>query len=158
MDKPKKKRRPHQKYNPLWHPQLAFWMSRNGLTDQEMAGELHIVKSTLNKWKLDHPEFREALKNGKKEPDDLVEICLFQRATGYSYPEDKILQHNGQPIVVPTIKHVPPDVTAQIWWLKNRRPDKWRDKHEVSLDVPRTFADWLKSEITNDDGDQEVSE
>jgi hypothetical protein len=121
------------KYNPLWHPQLTYWIAKDGATDKEIAKALDIGYKTLNVWKKKHPEFDLAIKRGKTAPDDLVEQCLFQRATGYSYPEDKIMQHEGIPVIVPTIKHLAPDVTAQIFWLKNRRPDKWRDKKQLDF-------------------------
>jgi len=121
------------KYDPTRHPDLVFLLARDGLTDVQIAGKLKIAKSTLNEWKKRHPEFNEYLRIGKKEPDDLVERCLFQRATGYNYPEDKIMQYEGRPVVVPTIKHVPPDITAMIFWLKNRRPERWRDKRDLEI-------------------------
>lgn len=121
------------KYNSEWHPELAFLLARDGLTDAQIADRLGIAKSTLEDWKKRHPGFKEHIKTGKKEPDDLVEHCLFQRATGYQYPEDRIMQYEGKPVIVPTIKHVPPDVTAMIFWLKNRRPKQWRDKHDIDV-------------------------
>jgi len=121
------------KYNPMWHPQLVFWMARDGLTDVQIAERLHIGKATFNRWKHNYPEFFEAIKQGKQKPDDLVEQCLYKRATGYNYPEDKIMQYEGKPVIVPTKKHIPPDITAMIFWLKNRRPEKWRDKHDLEV-------------------------
>ena len=121
------------KYNPLWHPQLVFWMARDGLTDKEIAKRLGVCKRTVDTWKNLYPEFKAAIKEGKKQPDDLVEAKLFQRATGYSYPEDKIMQYEGEPVIVQTIRHIPPDVVAQIFWLKNRRPDQWRDRHQIDF-------------------------
>jgi len=61
---------------------------------------------------------------------------LFQRACGYSHPEDKIFQHEGNPVVVPTTKHYPPDATSAIFWLKNRDPANWRDKVEHEVELP----------------------
>ena len=58
------------------------------------------------------------------------------RAVGYSYHSEKFLQYEGQMIRAPIVEHVPPDVNACRLWLMNRRPDKWRDKPEVSLIAP----------------------
>ncbi len=55
---------------------------------------------------------------------------MYERATGYSHAEDKIFNDGGEPLIVPTTKHYPPDATSAIFWLKNRQPAKWRDKTE----------------------------
>jgi len=76
-------------------------------------------------------EFCNALKAGKSSADDRVERSLYERANGYTHVEDKIFMHEGQPVIVPTKKHYPPDTTAGIFWLKNRRAEDWREKQEV---------------------------
>jgi hypothetical protein len=121
------------KYNPEFHPKLAYNLALRGLTDVQMAEELDIVESTFHLWKKEHPEFSESLKRGKEEPDQKVEDSLFQRATGYSHDAVKILMPAGapEPIYAPYVEHYAPDTTAAIFWLKNRRPDRWRDKQEV---------------------------
>jgi len=105
-------------------------VAEKGWTDLEMAAFFGVVESTWYKWKIDHPEFSEALKLWKNEADEIVERCLFERATGYQHSEDKIFNADGVPLVVPTVKHYAPDVTAAIFWLKNRNPKEWRDKRE----------------------------
>jgi hypothetical protein len=55
---------------------------------------------------------------------------------GYSAPEDKIFNNDGKPLIVPTVKNYPPDTTAVIFWLKNRRPDEWRDKIDHGISAP----------------------
>jgi hypothetical protein len=101
-----------------------------GAKDGELAAFFGVSEQTLNAWKKVHPEFLESIKEGKEEADGRVAQSLYHRATGYSHPEDKIFNHNGEPLVVPTIKHYPPDPTAAIFWLKNRQKDKWRDRQE----------------------------
>ena len=81
---------------------LEGW-ARDGLTDEQIAQNIGISASTLYEWKRRYPEMSEALKRGKEIVDILVENALFKKAL------------SG-------------DVTAQIFWLKNRRPKKWRDK------------------------------
>lgn len=102
-----------------------------GLTDKQMAYAIGISEDTFYEYKK-KPEFSEPLKKGKAISDEKVERSLFERATGYSHPEDKMFCYEGQVIVEPTIKHYPPDTTAAIFWLKNRKPNEWRDKQEVN--------------------------
>ena len=102
-----------------------------GATDQELAQFFEVGLTTIERWIAKHQEFRGALKAGKEKADDRVERSLYQRAIGYSHPEDKIFNDGGEPLIVPTVKHYPPDTTAAIFWLKNRRKEDWRDKQEV---------------------------
>jgi hypothetical protein len=104
-----------------------------GATDKQLADFFEVAESTINKWKLDHPEFSESIKAGKQIADAEVAESLFNRAKGYSHPEDKIFNANGEPMVVPTTKHYPPDATSAIFWLKNRCKDEWRDKQDHEL-------------------------
>ena len=106
-------------------------LCRLGLIDKEIASFFEVDERTIARWKKRHPEFCQALKRGKVLPDAEVADRLYQRACGFAHPEDRILQHLGVPVVVPTVKHYPPDTLACIFWLKNRRPDLWRDKASV---------------------------
>lgn len=105
-------------------------LALRGFTDAEMAKILDITEQTFNNWKKAHPNFFESLKDWKLRADEKVERSLYERACGYSHPEDKIFNDGGKPLVVPTVKHYPPDSTSMIFWLKNRIPDRWRDKVE----------------------------
>lgn len=106
-----------------------------GWTDLQMAEFFCVDESTWTRWKEKHENFRTALKDWKIEADANVERCLYERATGYSHPEDKIFKPAGEdPTIVPTIKHYPPDTVAGIFWLKNRQPDKWREKQELAIE------------------------
>lgn len=104
-----------------------------GATDIEIADFFKVDVRTLYRWKASNPEFCQALKSGKAEADDRVERSLYARATGYSFDAVKIMQYEGAPVVVPYREHAPPDTTAAIFWLKNRRPDQWRDKSTQEL-------------------------
>jgi hypothetical protein len=98
----------------------------------EIADFLAINVATLYRWKNDHPEFCEALKEAKTEADARVEASLYHRALGYSYDSEEVrVLKDGQIIRVPIREHVPPDTTACIFWLKNRRPERWRDRQDV---------------------------
>lgn len=117
------------KFDPLKCEQ-ATKLARLGATDKEVADFFEVTESTFYLWKEKHPEFSEALKAGKEISDSEVAQSLFHRAKGYSHAEDKIFLHEGQPVVVSTTKHYPPDSTACIFWLKNRRRETWRDKQD----------------------------
>jgi hypothetical protein len=91
----------------------------------------------LNLWKHGHPEFPEPLKVGKASADNRVDQSLYWRAGGYSYDAEKIFQYEGKAVRVPYVKHDPPDATACIFWLKNRRRDEWRDRVDATAKVVR---------------------
>jgi hypothetical protein len=94
---------------------------------------------------------------GKAEADNRVERSLYERANGYSYDAEKIFcDKNGKVTRVPYREHVPPDVTAGIFWLKNRDPAHWRDAWQVAhtlgkyiiSDRPMTAEEWIKERAT----------
>jgi hypothetical protein len=76
---------------------------------------------------------------GKHEADERVTRSLFQRAVGYTASRDAHRVHQGKAIATELIKHYPPDTTACIFWLKNRRPEEWREKfeHDHGLNLSR---------------------
>ena len=103
--------------------------ARDGLTDEQIAKNIGISRSTLNVWKDRYSDISDALKRGKDVIDRQVENALLRRALGYVYEEVKE-KFEGNIMTERTVtkKEVIPDTTAQIFWLKNRKPDKWRDK------------------------------
>ena len=111
-------------------PEQARKLCLLGATDKDLARFFGVTESTLNEWKKVHPEFSESLKAGKELADAVVAESLFNRAKGYSHEAVKILVVGGQVERVPYTEHYPPDATSMIFWLKNRRPDLWRDKPE----------------------------
>lgn len=98
-----------------------------------MADFFGVSESTINNWKQEHPEFLESLKRGKLEADATVADSLFRRANGWEHDAVKIVADakTGDSLLVPYVEHYPGDTTAQIFWLKNRRPDLWRDKQNI---------------------------
>lgn len=121
------------KYKTVVEPNLflvKMW-SRDGLTDQQIANNLGISESTLYEYKNKYPEFSETLKKSKEAADYEVENALYKRATGYTVTETVEEQRDEKTLTKKTIsKEIPGDVTAQIYWLKNRCPQKWRDRNE----------------------------
>lgn len=128
---PKKRGNP-SKYNPDQHPFMAWFLAVRGKTNREIAAALRVSRPTLFAWGKAHPEFLSALKSGKDVADAKVENSLFQRAFGYEYEEVRTEDDCGDIKTTKTVKHVPGDVTACIFWLKNRRPKEWKDKREVT--------------------------
>lgn len=121
---------PPSKYETHVQPKLVLveaW-ARDGLTDEQICHNLGISVASLHNYKRDHLELLEALKRGKEEIDIIVENALLKRALGYSYTETTY--ENGVE-TKRVVKEVQPDTTAQIFWLKNRKPQQWRDKQEL---------------------------
>lgn len=107
---------------------LNGW-ARNGLTDEQIATNMQIATSTFYEWKKKHSKFSEALKKGKEIVDIEVENALLKKALGYTITLNKQkVTKDGDVIDIEEEVHVPPDTTAQIFWLKNRKPKNWRDK------------------------------
>jgi hypothetical protein len=104
-----------------------------GATDVEIADFFGVNVATLYRWKADHSEFGDALKVGKESADERVERSLYWRAMGYEHDEVDIRVVNGEVVQTPIRKYYPPDTTACIFWLKNRRKEQWRDKVETGV-------------------------
>lgn len=114
--------------------QQAKKLTELGATDREVAEFFEVTERTIYRWQHEHPEFCQALKVGKDVADDRVEKSLYRRAIGYSHDAVKIMQHQGTEVVIPYVEHTPPDVTACIFWLKNRRKGQWRDRIDHAND------------------------
>lgn len=108
--------------------------ARDGLTDEQISANMGIDVATLYRWKKKYCEICKALKNGKEIVDRQVENALLRRALGYKCREVKEEYEFGELAKkTVTTKEVVPDTTAQIFWLKNRKPDEWRDKKNVDV-------------------------
>lgn len=125
------------KYDPAFVG-LAHEACMAGATDEELADYLGIATSTLYEWKKAHPEFSEAIKSGKAPADAKVAAALYERALGAEWVEEQAIKvkrveyNNGKRVletesveVVEVTRRAPPDTTAGIFWLKNRRPRHW---------------------------------
>lgn len=109
-----------------------------GATDLEIADFFNVNVATIYRWKNTQQKFCDALKAGKAQADARVERSLYAKATGYMHDAVKIFQNEGVPVIVPFREHVPPDTTACIFWLKNRKPKEWRDVHKHEIDATTT--------------------
>ena len=115
-----------------------------GATDVDIADFFGVSDRTVYRWQNQYDEFCQALKAGKAPADDRVERSLYHKAVGYSFDAVKIFMPAGKedPIYAPYREHVAPDTTAAIFWLKNRRPDEWRDKTEQDVNVKTVVENW----------------
>ena len=115
---------------------ITGW-ARKGLTDEQISKNMGIAYSTLREWKKKYSALQAALKKGKEVVDYEVEAALYKRAIGYNVEEEKIYiqEIEGRTTKRKEIikKHIPGDTTAQIFWLKNRKPADWRDRKETQL-------------------------
>ena len=102
--------------------------ARDGLSDEQIAHNMGIVPSTLYDWQKKHSEISESLKKGKEVVDREVENALLKSALGFRYTEDAVTNKGD---VVEVEKYERPNVTAQIFWLKNRKKETWKDKQEI---------------------------
>jgi phage terminase len=117
--------------------EIEAW-KRDGLTDEQIFKNLGISKDTFYKYKDKYTDFSDALKKGKEVADIEVENALFKRAIGYKYKEviKEVKEIDGKKstYVKEVIKEIPGDVGAQIFWLKNRKSSKWRDKQDMDIE------------------------
>lgn len=133
----------HGKYGAWIAPEgllkIQGW-ARDGLSDKQIAHNIGITQTTLYEWQKRFPELSEALKKGKEVVDREVENAMLKRALGYEYDEvtqepvtDKDTGITEMRVTKRVTKQIVPDVTAQIFWLKNRKPEEFRDKRDVEL-------------------------
>lgn len=133
-------------YKPEYAAQAAK-LCKLGATDADLAEFFGVNTTTIWRWTGVHEDFCNALKAGKQEADERVERSLYQKAVGYEYDAVKIFNANGSPMVVPYREKCPPDTTAAIFWLKNRRSDKWRDVHKHEHGGPGDFDNMSDDEL-----------
>lgn len=108
-------------------------LSKLGLTDEQICVALGFTRRALQYVKAQDRPFFLALRESKLISDERVEKSLYERAIGYEHYETKYLASSGKLFERETIKHYPPDVDAAIFWLKNRKPKDWKDKHDLDL-------------------------
>lgn len=111
--------------------QQAEKLAKLGATDVEIADFFEVEARTLYRWKAENEPFCQALKAGKEVADERVERSLYARANGYEHDEVDIRVVDKGIVQTRIRKYYPPDTTACIFWLKNRKPIEWRDKQDV---------------------------
>ena len=142
--------------------------ARDGLTDEQIAEKLDISVASFYNYKNEHLEFLESLKKGKEVADYEVENALFKKALGYNakikkaFKVKEVLYENGKRLketerieYAEDEVHIPADTTAQIFWLKNRKPNVWRDKQEPTTpnetfnEGMQTLAELINNPVPN---------
>lgn len=123
---PKKAGRP-SKVKAIDLDQLKFLVEK-GCTDEEICGFFKIDRSNFFRHQQSNPAFRNTIQSWKEFADDRVERSLYESACGYSHPSEEIFCAFGKVTRVKTIKHYAPNALSCAIWLKNRKPDQWRDK------------------------------
>lgn len=115
-------------------------LARDGLTDDQIAQKMGISHVTFYDWLKKYPNISNAIKKGRQPLDIQVENALLKSAMGYDYEEEvyerKFNREKGvyeMICVKKTKKHVPPSNTAQIFWLKNRKPNEWKDRTDRKI-------------------------
>lgn len=112
-----------------------------GATNADLADFFGVAIRTIERWTVEHEDFCRAIKEAKAHADARVERSLYERAVGYTFDSEKVMQFQGEIVRAEIREHVPPDVTAQIFWLKNRKPEDWRDKQELDVKVTDKLAE-----------------
>lgn len=117
---------------------LAYKFCLLGATDKDLASFFDVVEQTIYGWKATIPEFLEATRKGKERADAEVAQSLFHRAKGYEHEAVKIFMPAGavEPVYADYTERYPPDTAAASLWLRNRQPDKWRDKITTEVSGP----------------------
>ena len=117
---------------------LEGW-ARSGLSNQQIADNIGIAEKTFYEWINKHSKISESIKKGKEVADFEVENAMYKSAIGYEVEEVKTTFEdtgNGQrKRIEKTKKYIAPNITAQIFWLKNRKSDEWRDRVEQHIDA-----------------------
>ena len=132
---------------------LESW-ARDGCLDVDIAKKIGINTATLYTWKKKYSKFNDALKKGKEVVDTEVENALLKRALGYKYSEVKTESFSdGSVKKTVIVKEMPSDVTAQIYWLKNRKSENWRDKPSNEKEVAKIEVELIKNEEDRKDSD-----
>jgi len=146
-------------YDPKKTPKQTKKACLMGATDKDLADFFEVSEKTINNWKKQHPEFLQSIREGKEIADSKVAKSLYERANGYSHPEVHISNYQGTITQTDLTKHYPPETTAAIFWLKNRQPDKWRDRREVTgADGGAIDMKWTVEVVDSDHADDSASE
>jgi hypothetical protein len=123
-------------YDPAYHPPHALKFCLLGCTDLDLAHSFDVDESAIHRWMNEHEAFRNSVVSGRQGADAHVAQSLYHRATGYSFPSEKIqFDRDGNELRAQFVEHCPPDPGSAMFWLKNRRRNQWRDTPAVAVGV-----------------------
>ena len=97
-----------------------------------IAAHLGVSMAAFMEWTKVYPELNSALNSERLAADEQVASALFNKAVGFKRKAVKAMQHNGQVVLAEYEEQVAPDTAAAFIWLKNRQPELWKDRHEVT--------------------------
>lgn len=118
-----------------------------GASNADLAELFQVDVTTIERWIREKAVFARAVYAGRERADERVARALYRRAIGYSCKVEKILNDGGERTIVSYVKHYPPDVSAAIFWLTNRRPDKWKQRDSRSADSGVDLAELVREAI-----------
>ena len=132
--------------------------AKDGLTMEQIAECMGISRSTLNEWANKYSDISDTLKKNKEIADRKVENSLYERALGGTRKvlkafkvKETYYDEQGRKCEKEHIEtaieevYIPGDTTAQIFWLKNRKPEVWKDKQIVEAEVGKKLEDLIKT-------------
>ena len=128
-----------------------------GATNPDLAGRFSVARSTIDLWIANHPEFAEAVQQGRDVADATAVESLFTRVTGYNHQAEKVFLYRGEPRTATYTAHVPPESKACMYWLRNRRPADWREVSErVAAELAQEAAAAAALRIEIEQGEERV--
>jgi len=129
------------------YDKLAYKFCLLGATNEDLARSFEVNISSIKEWMKVHPSFSASIKEGRETADANVANSLYRRAIGYEHKSSKIvLDRKGVWQVKEFTEHYPPDATSAIFWLKNRRPDEWREKLDIETKIIRVKVEGEEEE------------
>jgi len=120
-------------YDNELHPLLVKALVSKNFTNAKIIEEMAISEKTFYTWKNEHSEFSQGIIDGKKELLGQVERSLYHKAIGCKRKSKKIFQFQGEPVIVPYVEVVDPDIQAIKYILNNRDPENWSEKQNLEL-------------------------
>lgn len=148
---------------------IEGWV-RDGLTDKQIAHNLGIAYSTFKEYKSKYADLAALLKRNKEIVDYEVENALLERARGKTvtlmrpfkvknkfFDNGHLVEEKESIVYAEYQEYIPPDTTAQIFWLKNRKPDKWKDKPTEQAKTDTSLMASLLA-VLNEKGDEDAND
>ena len=130
---------------------LSGW-ARKGLSDQQIAKNIGISRSTLNEWRKKYPDISDTLKKGKEVADAEVENTLYLKCIGHKVQLKKTfkvkkIEYNDAGKKIKEEEnletgedevYIPPDTKAIIFWLTNRMREDWKERQNTQMEQEET--------------------
>jgi transcriptional regulator with XRE-family HTH domain len=114
------------------HVELARRLTQMGSGISQIAEAFGVTETTVYEWMQRHPEFANAITATRHIADEKVAAALYSKAVGFKREAVKAMQHNGNVVLAKYEEQLPPDTAAAFIWLKNRQPELWKDRHEIT--------------------------